>query len=615
MPHHDIGAPSPGRTPRAAHVLKPSSEPWAAASHASNSGLSRGQGHCSTSTSMRCWRSKLLSYALAQCSPQRFRSSCVVNRPRSVCETKHQLEGARLASPARDLPVEQAWARSSSCGHIWQSCVDSRRRCGPGSATPHNGGDLPVECPSLFPTSPTFVCTCRSDFTCHTFAGRSPRTCTFNGHGGPLLRCTRRRTDEGPMFFAEALVTNVRAPCRLLQQHRLWFPSRATERDTVFPALPMFMPSPRSSSSLRVAAPISARGDHWVLRTSQRAFPSGSACPLRSGLPLLTSSCRVIAYLGGRVLLQCQRGAPWDSHHPSRWVSQLVVPPCGVCRRPETGRPRLRWLDSGWRWCGLWRSLSEGPSEPLDVRCTALGVGNCSKMSCRRRRPSGHPDKSLSRPARLATRAPKRKLPRQRLVTKPVGVGHSRAPVAPTVGSSSSTSEGNIFDATLKAEPLVDRILLRSPYLRSTPSSFNGTEAVTLVQAAARPVSLSAMPRARREEGGGGGGKRKTGHHFRGISTTQTSQDRWDMNVNCKVWWRLDRSTAWDVRMSMNAHVTTIRRQDRHQDEQQKNYLKISQKLNIRSRVHTWRRPTAALSTTNQKAENKGENVGIHETW
>ena len=160
-------------------------------------------------------------------------------------------------------------------------------------------------------------------------------------------------------------------------------------------------------------------------------------------------------------------------------------------------------------------------------------------MSCQRRRTSEHPDKSRSRPARLATPAPTRKLPRQRLVTKPVGVGHSRAPVAPTVvlrksagswcavGSSSSTSERNIFDATKKAElPPVDRILLRSPYLRSTPSSFNSTEAVTLVQAAARPVSLSAMPSARREEGRGGGGKRKTGHHFRGFSTTQTSQDR-----------------------------------------------------------------------------------------
>ena len=56
----------------------------------------------------------------------------------------------------------------------------------------------------------------------------------------------------------------------------------------------------------------------------------------------------------------------------------------------------------------------------------------------------------------------------------------------------------------------------------------------------------------------------------------------------------------------MSAHVTTMRRQDRQQDEQQKNYLKHSQKLIIRSRVHTRRRLTATLSPTNQRAESKG---------
>ena len=35
---------------------------------------------------------------------------------------------------------------------------------------------------------------------------------------------------------------------------------------------------------------------------------------------------------------------------------------------------------------------------------------------------------------------------------------------------------------------------------------------------------------------------------------------------------------ARDVRMSMSAHVTTMRRQERHQDEQQKNYRKNPKK-------------------------------------
>ena len=46
---------------------------------------------------------------------------------------------------------------------------------------------------------------------------------------------------------------------------------------------------------------------------------------------------------------------------------------------------------------------------------------------------------------------------------------------------------------------------------------------------------------------------------------------------------------------------------------QQKNYLKFSQKLIIRSRVHAQRRLTATLSPTNQISESK-EIVCIHET-
>ena len=57
----------------------------------------------------------------------------------------------------------------------------------------------------------------------------------------------------------------------------------------------------------------------------------------------------------------------------------------------------------------------------------------------------------------------------------------------------------------------------------------------------------------------------------------------------------------------MSAHVSTMRRQGRQQDEQQKNSLKKSPKLIIRSRVNTERRLTAALSSTNQRAESKGK--------
>ena len=61
---------------------------------------------------------------------------------------------------------------------------------------------------------------------------------------------------------------------------------------------------------------------------------------------------------------------------------------------------------------------------------------------------------------------------------------------------------------------------------------------------------------------------------------------------------------AWDVRMSMSAHVTTKRRQDRHQDEQQKNYLKISQNsspgnvsMRDEDRQQRCRQPTRELET------------------
>ena len=50
-----------------------------------------------------------------------------------------------------------------------------------------------------------------------------------------------------------------------------------------------------------------------------------------------------------------------------------------------------------------------------------------------------------------------------------------------------------------------------------------------------------------------------------------------------------------------------MRRQDRMR--QHKNYLKHSQKLIIRSRVHTQRRLTATLSVTNQRAEIKCDSL------
>ena len=62
-----------------------------------------------------------------------------------------------------------------------------------------------------------------------------------------------------------------------------------------------------------------------------------------------------------------------------------------------------------------------------------------------------------------------------------------------------------------------------------------------------------------------------------------------------------------DVWMSLNAHVTTMRRQDRQQDEEQKNYQKLLEKLIIRSPVHTQRRLTATLSPTDQRTESKGK--------
>ena len=96
----------------------------------------------------------------------------------------------------------------------------------------------------------------------------------------------------------------------------------------------------------------------------------------------------------------------------------------------------------------------------------------------------------------------------------------------------------------------------------------------------------------------------KTGHHIRGFSTTQVSQDRWDMNVNCKVWWRLERSMAWDVRMPTSAHVT-MRRQDRQDEKFSKNFS---------SRVHT--KKTDSIAVTNQPESWKArEIVGIHEIW
>ena len=57
------------------------------------------------------------------------------------------------------------------------------------------------------------------------------------------------------------------------------------------------------------------------------------------------------------------------------------------------------------------------------------------------------------------------------------------------------------------------------------------------------------------------------------------------MNVNCKVWWRLERSMAWDVRMSMSAHVPTMRGQERHQDEQQKKQVRPQEELVMKEKA------------------------------
>ena len=64
--------------------------------------------------------------------------------------------------------------------------------------------------------------------------------------------------------------------------------------------------------------------------------------------------------------------------------------------------------------------------------------------------------------------------------------------------------------------------------------------------------------------------------------------------------------------MSMSAHVTIMRRQDRLDDtteELPEHFSKTRHPVT----GHTQRRLTATLSPTNQRAESKG-NVGIHET-